>query len=170
MKKTITLAAIAATAGLAHAGTSLTIDVSGMASWEFQGDALNTILDIFIGASASVTNISWDVNLTTFGISWGQENTMGFNGTEEVFVAPGVDTVVTNVNFTGSQASSLVMAADGMLSIEFYETEWNDNSADVDSVFEAGSSITLTGTGLVPTPGSLAVLGLGGLAAARRRR
>jgi len=169
MKKAITLAAIAATAGLAHADT-LTIDVSGIESWEFQGDALNTILNVMVGASASITNIAWDVNLTTFGISWAQENTMGFNGSEEVFAGAGLAEVVTNVNFAGSQASGLVMDASGMLSIEFYETEWNDNPAAVDSMFEAGSSITLTGTGFVPTPGSLAVLGLGGLAAARRRR
>ena len=170
MKKAITLAAIAATAGLAHADT-LVIDVSGMESWEFQGDPLNTILNVMVGASASITNIAWDVNLTTLGISWAEENTMGFYGnSEQVLPGFGDAFVVTNMNYSGSQASSIVLGADGMLDIEFYETDWNDNAGAVDSFYEAGSTITLSGTGFVPTPGSLAVIGLGGLVAGRRRR
>jgi len=168
MKKAMTIAAIAATAGMAAAGSTLVIDVSGIESWEFQGDALNTILNVFVGANASITNIAWDVNLTTLGISWAEENTMGFFGdSEQVFVAPGLPEVVTNVNFTGSQASSIVLGVDGMLDIEFYETDWNDNPAAVDGFYEAGSSITITYT---PAPSALAVLGLGGLVAGRRRR
>ena len=170
MKKTIAIAALAAAAGLASADT-LVIDVSGIESWEFQGDALNTILNVMVGSNATITNIAWDVNLTTLGLSWAEENTMGFFGdSEQVFAGVGVDAVTTNVNFAGSQSSSIVLGVDGMLDIEFYETEWNDNTAAVDGFYEANSSITLTGTGFVPTPGSLAVLGLGGLVAGRRRR
>ncbi len=167
MKKTIALAAIAASAGLAH-GQTLVIDVTGIESWEFAGDALNTIMNVFVGASATITNIAWDVNMTTAGISWAEENTMGFFGnSEEVFAGFGVAAAVTNANFAGSQASSIVLGADGMLDIEFYESVWNDNAAAVDSFYEAGSSITIS---YVPAPSALAVLGLGGLVAGRRRR
>ena len=80
MKKTIALAAVAALAGTAVAGNSITIDVSGVNSWGFQGDPQNEFINVFVGAGASITNIAWDVNLTTLGISWADENTMTFNG------------------------------------------------------------------------------------------
>ena len=167
MKKTIALAAVVAAAGLANADT-MVIDVSGIQSWGFAGDAQNEFLNVLVGASASITNIAWDVNLTTLGISWAEENTMGFFGnSEEVLPGFGDGFTVTNANYAGSQASAIVLGADGMLDIEFYETGWDDNAADVDSLYEAGSSITIN---FVPTPGSLAVLGLGGLVAGRRRR
>ncbi len=170
MKKTIALAAVVAAAGLANADT-MVIDVSGIQSWGFAGDAQNEFLNVLVGASASITNIAWDVNLTTLGISWAEENTMGFFGnSEEVLPGFGDGFTVTNMNYSGSQASAIVLGADGMLDIEFYETGWDDNAGDVDSLYESGSTITLSGTGFVPTPGSLAVLGLGGLVAGRRRR
>ena len=93
---------------------------------------------------------------------------MGFFGNSVAILAgAGDDFEVSNMNYSGNQATAIVLGADGMLDIEFYETEWNDNSAAVDSFYEAGSSITLTYT---PAPSALAVLGLGGLVAGRRRR
>jgi MYXO-CTERM domain-containing protein len=169
MKKTIALAAVVAAAGLANADT-LVIDVSGAQSWGFQGDPMNEIMNVLVGAGASITNIAWDVNMTTVAPSWADENHMGFNGVEAVQVAPGDANTRTNFNYAGSQASGLVMDGTGMLSIEFYEVGFDDIFAGVDSYYEAGSSVTLSGTGFVPTPGSLAVLGLGGLVAGRRRR
>ena len=170
MKKTIALAAVLAAAGLAHADT-LVIDVSGLASWDFQGDPDNEIMNVLVGAGASITDIAWDVNLTTLGISWAEENTMGFFG-NSVVVNPGFGDAftVTNMNYAGSTSTAITLGADGMLDIEAYEVGFDDNVDDVDSFYEAGSTITLSGSGFVPTPGSLAVLGLGGLVAGRRRR
>jgi len=169
MKKTIALAAVVAAAGLANADT-LVIDVSGAQSWGFQGDAMNEVMNVLVGAGASITNIAWDVNMTTVSPSWADENTMGFNGLEVVQPAPGDTNTVSNANYAGSQGSGLVMDGTGMLSIEFYEVGFDDIAGGVDSFYEAGSTVTLSGTGFVPTPGSLAVLGLGGLVAGRRRR
>ena len=167
MKKTIALAALAAVAGSAMA-TDLVVDVSGMESWGFQGDAANSILNVFVGSSATITNIAWDVNLTTLGISWAEENHMGFFGNSEaVQVAPGDATTVVNMNYAGSQSSAIVLGADGMLDIETYEVDWDDNAAAIDSLYESGSTITIS---YVPAPSALAVLGLGGLVAGRRRR
>lgn len=168
MKKTIALAAVAALAGTAAASHStITIDVSGVNSWGFQGDPQNEFINVFLGANASITNIAWDVNLTTLGISWADENTMTFNGAESVNVALGDAFTVSNANYAGSQGSGLVLGADGMLSIEVHEVGFDDNPGDVDSFYEAGSSITIS---YVPAPGALAVLGMGGLVAGRRRR
>ena len=61
MKKTIALAAVAALAGTAAAQSSITIDVSGVNSWGFQGDPQNEFINVFLGAGASITNIAWPV-------------------------------------------------------------------------------------------------------------
>jgi hypothetical protein len=171
MKKTIALAAVVAVSGLAQAET-LVIDVSGMASWDFQGDSDNTILNALVGAGANITNIAWDVNLTTFDVSWAEENTMGFFG-NSVVVNPGFGDAftVSTANYQGSMDTNITLGADGILDIEFYEINFDDLIDDVDSIYEGFSTVTLSGTGfVVPTPGSLAVLGLGGLVAGRRRR
>lgn len=167
MKKTIALAAIAAISGSAMAGSSLVVDVSGIESWDFQGDANNTVLSVLVGAGASITSISWDVSLTTFGLSWADENTMTFNGSQSINVAAGDAFTVSNAPYAGSTGSSLVLDGSGLLNIEFHEVGFDDNPNAVDSVFGQGSTLTI---GYVPTPGSLAVLGLGGLVAGRRRR
>ena len=173
MKKTIALAVIAASAGLASADT-MVIDVSGSQFFDEQGAAVNEILSVLVGSGASITNIAWDVNLTTFTDpnatfpSWASEATMSFEGAENVNVS-GDGFGVVNQNYTGSQASALVLGVDGILDIEFFES-FDDSTGNADSAFEAGSSITLSGSNFVPTPGSLAVLGLGGLVAGRRRR
>lgn len=165
MKKTIALAAVAALAGTAM-GTDLVLDVSGVESWDFQGDANNTILNVFVGAGATITNIAWNVNLTTLGISWADENTMTFNGAQSINVAAGDAFTVSNANYAGSAASGIVLDGSGMLSIEFHEVGFDDNANAVDSFFNSGS-LTIS---YVPAPSALAVLGLGGLAAGRRRR
>lgn len=165
MKKTIALAAVAALAGTAM-GTDLVLDVSGIESWDFQGDADNTILNVFVGAGATITNIAWNVNLTTVGISWADENTMTFNGAQSINAAAGDAFTVSNANYAGSAASGIVLDGSGMLSIEFHEVGFDDNANAVDSFYNSGT-ITIS---YVPAPSALAVLGLGGLAAGRRRR
>ena len=165
MKKTIALAAVAAIAGTAM-GTDLVIDVSGVESWDFQGDPDNTILNVFVGAGATITNIAWNVNMTTVGISWADENTMTFNGSQSINPGLGDAFTVSNQNYAGSAASSLVLDGSGMLSIEFHEVGFDDNADAVDSFYNSGS-ITVS---YVPAPGALAVLGMGGLVAGRRRR
>eukprot|EP00168_Porphyra_purpurea_P003992 TRINITY_DN14622_c0_g1_i1.p2 TRINITY_DN14622_c0_g1~~TRINITY_DN14622_c0_g1_i1.p2 ORF type:complete len:107 (-),score=23.04 TRINITY_DN14622_c0_g1_i1:5-325(-) len=69
----IALATVAALAGSAMAGSSLNIDVSGVNSWGFQGDAQNEFVNVFVGAGATITSIAWDVNLTTVVPSWADE-------------------------------------------------------------------------------------------------
>lgn len=177
MKKTIALAVIAASAGLANADT-LVIDVSGTQFFDDQGAAINTVLAIAVGNGvdiANVTGIAWDVNLTTFTDpgaafpSWASEATMDFGGNDQINVGAGDGFGVVNQNYTGSVATNFNVDASGILNIEFYES-FDDSLGNADSQFDAGSTVTLTGSNFVPTPGSLAVLGLGGLVAGRRRR
>ncbi|MGV6813980.1 MAG: PEP-CTERM sorting domain-containing protein [Phycisphaerales bacterium] len=192
--KTIALTALAAAAGLATASpvlnTSLSeytvdtagvatgtmvLDVSGYQSNDAQGSALNQILSVFVGVGAEITGIAWDVNMTSIGASWGSEMVLGFEG--QINLTPSGDAnPVTNVNYSSGVVDlsdnglpNITLSADGVLDIEFFET-FVDNAGTGDNFFEAGSTVTIVGTGFVPTPGSLAVLGLGGLVAGRRRR
>lgn len=168
MKKTIAIAAIAALAGTAMAQNTLVLDISGSASWDFEGDPDNEILNVFVASGATITNVSWDVNLTTVGLSWADESNIGLFGNSVVLTpGAGVATSVINANFTGSQATNITLGADGLLDIEFFEEGFDDNPDAIDSFYEAGSTVTVS---YIPTPGSLAVLGLGGLVAGRRRR
>jgi len=172
MKKTIALAALVAVSGLAQADT-LVIDISGVNSWGFQGDPQNETMNILVGLAniGNISNIAWDVTLTTEAPSWFEEFTMGFAG-NSVVVSPGDGDAFGGsfMNYTGNTNTNINLGASGMLDIEFYEQFFDDIAGGIDTFVEAGSSITLTGTNFVPTPGSLAVLGLGGLVAGRRRR
>ncbi len=193
--KAIALTALAAAAGLAtaspvlttsltdytvdNAGTatsSMTIDVSGMQFNDAAGSPLNEILSVFTGVGSIITGISWNVNLTSIGASWASEAVMLFEGQINLTVS-GDGAPVSNMNYdsmgivdlTDAGVPNIVMSADGILDIEFLES-FVDNAGTGDNFFEAGSSITIVGNNIVPTPGSLAVLGLGGLVAGRRRR
>ena len=154
------------------AGSTLTLDVSGLASWGFQGDPANDRLDVFVGGpQPPLVWIAWDLNLSTVGISWAEEMTIGLLGSSFLInPAMGDAFSVTNQNYQGGMDASQIgmnIGIDGILDFEFFETDWDDNPDAIDSYFEAGSTITLT---FMPTPGPLAVLGLGGLIITRRRR
>ena len=192
--KTITLAAIAVSAGFAHAdlfssqdamnpstatpngaaqSNILTIDVSGMQFNDISGSALNQTLSVFIGQGQLVRGIAWDVNLTTIGASWASEAIMGFEG-QIILTAGTDDNPVSNMNYNSGGflylqdegVPDITVGADGILDIEFYES-FVDNAGTGDSYFEPGSTITITN---LPTPGALAMFGFSGLALARRRR
>lgn len=143
-----------------------TIDISGMASWDFQGDPDNEIAELFIGFAIPI-GIEWDVYITTIGTSWAEEVTFGI-ADESLVISPGAGDAfpVTNMHYQGSIFGGFVGSFDGVMEIEFYETNFDDNADAVDAYFESGSTITV----YFPAPGALAVLAIGGLFAARRHR
>ena len=194
--KAIALTAVAAAAGLATASpfmstglteytvdtagtatSSMTIDISGIDSWDAQLAAGNTILDVFVSDAAVITGISWNVNLTTYNGSWASEAVLGFEG--QINLTPGSADgfSVSNANYNSggvvdiSDAGlpNITVGADGLLTIEFFES-FDDAAGAADATWLAGSSITIVGQNIVPAPASLALLGLGGIAAGRRRR
>ncbi|MCA9276765.1 MAG: hypothetical protein KDA29_12115 [Phycisphaerales bacterium] len=144
----------------------LTIDISGMASWDFQGDPDNEIAELFIGFAIPI-GIEWDVYITTVGTSWAEEVTFGI-ADESLLISPaaGDAFTVSNMNYQGAIFGGFVGSFDGVMEIEFFETNFDDNIDQIDAYFEAGSTITI----IYPAPGPLAVFGFGGLFAVRRRR
>ncbi len=144
----------------------LTIDISGMASWDFQGDPDNEVAELFIGFAIPIA-IGWDVNITTVGSSWADEVTFGIaDESLEIMPGAGDSFSVTNMNYQGMLYGGFVGSLDGVMEIEFYESGFDDNADAIDAYFESGSRITL----FFPTPGPLAALGIGGLIGSRRRR
>ncbi len=176
--KPITIAALAGLtiSGIttqSHAQSNITLDVSGLASWGFQGDPANDTISAFLGSPAPqyMSWISWDLNISTVGNSWAEEMTIGLlGGSFLIYPALGDSFSVTNQNYQGGidpTEINLGIGTDGILDFEFFETNWDDNTDAIDSFFEAGSTITLH---FLPAPGPLALLGLGGLAITRRKR
>ena len=175
MKKLI-MAALAVMVMSASTATAddLVVDISGAQSWEFQGDGLNQVLGINLGGAADITGVSWDVNLTTVDPSWASESSFSFIGGDGAVYTPGAgdDFSVANANYVGGGAAAF-NDADGLLELEFFEIDFNDFAGDIDSFYEAGSSVTITFTpegGGVPEPTSIALLSLVGMGLVVRRR
>lgn len=193
--KAIALTTLAAAAGLATASpilstgltdytvggagtptTTITVDVSGMNFNDAQFSGLNEILGVALAVGAEVTGIGWDVNLSTVGGSWASEAVMSFENQVFLTVGAGDDFSVSNANYASGgivdlsdlSIPNITLGGDGILDIEFFES-FVDNGGTGDATFKSGSTLTLAVKG-IPAPGSLAFLGLGGLAATRRRR
>lgn len=163
----------------------LIIDISGIASWDGPGSLNNVIQQYDLGAGTTITGIGWDVEITTVGASWLSEPIWGFSSSEGegVSIAPGAGFDSNNGNVPMRFASGDMMdgaildliglglefelGADGLLTLEFFES-YDDILDEVDAFFKENSFITVQYK--VPAPGSMAILGLGGLVANRRRR
>ena len=164
--------AIATAAGLAMAATAnaQSLDIGGQTYDAADGTvALGTIV-----SGGSVTDIAFDlaINAGNFGESgsWGSEFTLQIDGPGgEQFIAGGGDAPADltfgwgnsggSFSFSGSAAFS---GGAGTYTVSVFDTF--DDTGNDGFIFE-DSTVTL-----IPTPGSAAILGLGGLAAVRRRR
>lgn len=166
------------------------VSLAGQSTWDLHTDASNT--NIFFDLSAAMglgsgvpvtmTGIGWNLDLDTLnapaGTSWLSEVRLAFGdsaGTYGLFVRPGAG-AANNVVGTGSFSSGGqidlsdnaipdIFLPDGILRIELHETF--DDVADVIDGLITGGGVTVTA---VPAPGALALLGIGGLVIARRRR
>ena len=164
----------------------ITLDISGAASWDLEGDSDNDVLliDLGGGGPATLDGIGWDLTITTVGGSWLSEAVIGFGSTaspNEINLTagagdnfPGVDTYSSGgiITFADIPIPDIILA-DGVLRIEFFES-FDDVADAIDSTYEG--TLTLSGTGFaspptVAEPSTLVLLGLGliGLGAIRRR-
>ncbi|MBO6512506.1 MAG: PEP-CTERM sorting domain-containing protein [Phycisphaerales bacterium] len=159
----------------AGALATLTIDISGVNSWDLQLDADNEVLMQSVLANANIVGIGWDVNLATVGASWLSEATMNFE--DALFLTVGIgDDFAGTASYSSGGILDLTalttpldffLGADGILDIEFFES-FDDVADEIDATFGQGSSLQIQY--VVPAPGAVAMLGLGGLVAGRRRR
>lgn len=188
---------IAAAAGAAHASpyfssnagiaaaAPITSDPAGVAQFEFDlagieffdgaGSPNNTIVEFNTLPNLLVGLVGWDITIQTNGGSWLSEANIGFlNSPAGLTLTPGVgDDFSGTATYSSNGLIDLAsidpsfpfsIGSDGILRLEFFES--------FDDVAGAADAVIVSGTLRInfPTPGPLAVLGAGLLAAARRRR
>ncbi|GMV26561.1 MAG: hypothetical protein AMXMBFR58_25920 [Phycisphaerae bacterium] len=147
--------------------------------------ATNTAVDLGLpsGTPVTMTAVGWDVTLTTFGFSWLSDMTVYWddNITPDgfgLFVTPGFADIGGGTNVFRSSGGMIdlsdnaipdILMPDGVMRWEFFDTFQDDVDGVPEGVWVQGSQFHFTFE-YVPAPGSLALVGLAGLAAGRRRR
>lgn len=158
-----------------------TFDISGISTYDEQGDMDNMVMSEFLVPNAHIIGAGFDVQITTFGGSWLSEPEISLQNadqTDGIFFTPGAgfDTDGIAQDFDSGGIMDLAsmpvpldffLNADGILRIEFYEL-FDDNPDAIDATFGSGSTVSVQY--IVPAPTTAALLGLAGLASTRRRR
>lgn len=169
----VAVALAALSGGAAHAGVaSMSFNVNGADSIGALGDAANEIRTLFIGAGVRITDLSWNVTLSTQGSSWLSEMGLDFSSADGsgVSLFPGVlDDNPGSASYSDSASlgsNSFNLGMDGVLTGRFFES-FVDTVGQVEGQWRGSFTVTY-----IPEPASyaLAALGLLGIAATRRRR
>ena len=160
--------------------TPFTFDIAGARGVGEFGNAGNDVYEINVGANATITSVSYNVNLTAFPPSFLSEMFLAFTNSSAsigVDLQPGIGVNEAGTQtFTGMEdlladGISFSVDADGILRLEFYES-FDDESVSPDGIWNFGTITFNTGATEVPEPatGVLIGAGLALMACATRRR
>jgi len=181
----LTLGALPMGASAALVVDVLDVDVTGIESFDGQGNPANENLSFVLPANAHVTGIGWDVVLTAFSPSWLSEMVVSFESSTvfHLQLTPGITD-----DFNGTSAYSsggivdlvglgldFFLNADGILRMEFFE-DFADAAVSPDGRWDSGTiqvryEYDQPVAGIAePSSLLLATLAVTSLAALRRRR
>jgi hypothetical protein len=176
MKKTLAVLAASGMA-LAASADTLVLDITGWATFAGYGHPNNSSSNIALPVGTTIDSASYVVDFTAEGFSWRSEFVLSLNdGPVGAFFdhAPGFG-IDTSGNFVGSGnfgsppggwAGGPFVLTTGDLFITVYETFDDGGTSTRDAIVNSGRIVV---NYTIPAPGSLALLGLAGLAARRRR-
>ncbi len=177
MKKAL---AVLAVSGLAVAASAdvLVINVTGWTADGGYQSGLNSVADYNLGVGTTIDSASFDISWTSPSPSWRSELVLSLNddlfgdfwdtfpGTQDGSLDSSGSTSAANT-WAGSDGGFIggpFTLTSGILHVEIYDS-FNDSG--VDQVIDGGI-FTINYTP-VPAPGAMALLGLAGFAARRRR-
>ena len=154
------------------------LDISGMQSWGFDGDLQNEtmVFDVPHNGFGVILGIHYDITIETIGNSWLDEVNIRFGNSDGTFdgswpdtFRPGAGVSFSGIQrFTGFFMTDFHLNPDSEVHISLFESGFDDNFELPDAILLSGSTIRLQF--FVPAPGTSALLGLGMLGVARRRR
>ncbi len=166
--------AIASVAGLAIATTASASHILDIGGNLYQAGTPQ-VLGSIVNNTGGVTSIEFDlaINAGNFGenLSWGSEFQLQIDGPSGFVATAGGGDIFADLTFgwanTGGTFTftgklDVVSAGPGTYTLSVFDTF---DDAGNDGFILAGSTVTF-----IPTPGSAAILGLGGIAMMRRRR
>ncbi len=173
-----TAAAILACSALAISAHADVLDLSGLQSWDLDGDVSNEtrIFHPTGGAPFNVIlTIDYDITIETVGASWLSEVVIRFGNSDGTFhgvwpdtFTPGVgNDIAGTARFTGSFQTDIHLNPDGEFHVSLFES-FDDTADAVDAILLDGSTMTLGY--FIPAPSSAMLLGFSGMLATRRRR
>lgn len=149
--------------------TPFTFDIAGARSAGEFGNEGNDVVEINVGANATITSVSYNVNLTAFPPSFFSEMFLAFTNSSATIGAnlqPGIGVNEEGTRtFTGMEdlvadGFSFNVGADGILRLEFYES-FDDESVLPDGVWNFGTITFNTNAAEVPEPASGMLIGAG---------
>jgi hypothetical protein len=161
--------------------TIVTVDITGVESWDLLDDPDNTVLTECLGEGAAMTGVGWDVTLTTVGASWLSEAVTYFDGQDldgsGLFLTVGVGNGMPGsmtfssggiLDLTDNGIPNIVIGDDDNLYMQFFES-FDDVADAVDAAYDPTSTydIAVLGfnciTGFDPSIPTLNTVGLIGL-------
>jgi len=157
-----------------------TIDISGLESWNLDGDLLNETgvyypgpLDPELGYI--ILEINYDITIETIGSSWLSDvnlrygNSNGtFHGSWPDVLTPGLGADFSGTQrFTGSFYTDIHLNPDAEFHVELFES-FDDDPWAADAILLPGS--TMSFNIFIPSPSTASTLALAGLTLTRRRR
>lgn len=152
----------------------LSVNVTGVQSWDLEGDPNNEILNRMLGAGAVITGVGWDATIQSIGASWLSEATVSYAdgaGAPQLFltIGAGDDTNGGNVPTPYSSGGIIDLGdiplpnldiSSGDLQMEFFES-FDDVADAVDTDWVSGTlDLAIMGGVPVPTVPPVAMLAL----------